>query len=182
MGKPAGSGVRGALIAAGLAIPMVVALDQLTKWIAWNTWGPAGDRIETEYLGGLVRLHFVRNTGSAFGMFQGQSGFLTVAALLAIVVLGVFFFRSAREDRVVALSLGLLIGGAVGNLIDRIRLGYVIDWVRLPITLSFNVADAAVMVGMVLIFGAVLLRDLQASDRTRREASGVDGMSSVNED
>jgi signal peptidase II len=183
--KRAGSGARGALIAAGLSAPLVVLLDQLSKWIIWNTYGPAGDRIESEYLGGLVRLHLVRNTGSAFGMFQGQSSFLTIAALVAIVVLGAFFFRSARQDRLVALSLGLLIGGAIGNLIDRIRLGYVIDWVRLPITLSFNIADAAVMAGMVLIFGAILLRDFQDGERRARPGAGrggVDEMTSVNED
>jgi signal peptidase II len=173
------------LAIAAVVVPIVIALDQLTKRLIWNTYGPAGDRLESDWLGGLLRLHFVRNTGSAFGMFQGQSGVLTVATFFAIAFLALFFVRNARRDPVVALALGLLIGGALGNLIDRIRLGYVIDWIKLPNWPTFNVADSAITVGVALLFFAILFRSASDEPAVRDEAtapSGAPGLRSVNED
>jgi signal peptidase II len=173
------------LAIAAVVVPIVITLDQLTKRLIWNTHGPAGDRLESDWLGGLLRLHFVRNTGSAFGMFQGQSGVLTVATFFAIAFLALFFVRNARRDPVVALALGLLIGGALGNLIDRIRLGYVIDWIKLPNWPTFNVADSAITVGVALLFFAILFRSTSDEPAVRDEASappGAPSLRSVNED
>lgn len=173
------------LAIAAVVVPLVVALDQLTKWLIWNSYGPAGDRLESEWLGGLLRFHFVRNTGSAFGMFQGQSGVLTVATFFAIAFLALFFVRNARRDPVVALALGLLIGGALGNLVDRIRLGYVIDWIKLPNWPTFNVADSAITVGVTLLFFAILFRsasDEPAEREDIRPPARSSSLSSVNDD
>ncbi len=176
---------RRGLLFAGVIVVFVVLLDQITKWLVWNRFGPAGDRFESEYLGGLLHFHFVRNTGSAFGLFQGQSGLLTIATFLAIGLLAAFFVRSAREDPIVAIALGLLLGGAIGNLIDRIRLGYVIDFIKLPNWPTFNVADSAITVGVIMLFVAVLFRDL-LEDRRVEAVDGVPdpgvGLHSARED
>ncbi len=160
---------RRSILVAVFTIPTVVILDQISKRLIWNTYGPAGDLIEDEFLGGLLRFHFVRNTGSAFGLFQGQTGILTAATFLAIGFLVVFFIKNARESALVALALSLLVGGAIGNLIDRIRLGYVIDWIKLPNWPSFNVADSAITVGVIVLFAAIIIRDMQDGAREYRE-------------
>lgn len=160
---------RRSILIAAITIPSVVILDQLTKWLIWNTYGPAGDLVEAEYLGGLLHFHFVRNTGSAFGLFQGQTGILTVATFLAIGFLVVFFIKNARESVFVALALSLLVGGAIGNLIDRLRLGYVIDWIKLPNWPTFNVADSSITIGVIVLFAAILIKDMREGAREYRE-------------
>lgn len=176
---------RRSLLVAIITIPTIVVVDQLTKWLVWNTYGPAGDLVESERLGGLLRFHFVRNTGSAFGLFQGQTGILTAATFVAIGFLVVFFYRNARESAIVALSLSMLVGGAIGNLIDRVRLGYVIDWIKLPNWPTFNVADSSITVGMVLLFLTIIIRDMQDESRDQREteiSAQPQPLSPVNED
>ncbi len=176
---------RRSIIVAILTIPSIIVFDQITKWMIWNTYGPAGDSLEGEYFGGLLRFHFVRNTGSAFGMFQGQTGILTAATFLAIGLLVLFFIRNARESAIVALALSLLVGGAVGNLIDRIRLGYVIDWIKLPNWPTFNVADSSITIGVVVLFIAIIFRDMQESSREhdqQQAASQPAPLGSYNED
>jgi len=166
--KPAAISRRSILVAA-LTVPSVVILDQISKRLVWNTYGPAGDTLEAEYLGGLLTFHFVRNTGSAFGLFQGQTSILTFATFVAIGFLVIFFLRNARESAIVALALSLLVGGAIGNLIDRIRLGYVIDWIKLPNWPTFNVADSSITVGVVMLFAAIIIRDMREGAREYRE-------------
>ena len=160
---------RRSVIVAAIVIPTVVVLDQFTKWMIWNTYGPAGDSISSEALGGLLRFHFVRNTGSAFGLFQGRTAILTFATFIAIGFLVVFFLRNARQSALVALALSLLVGGAIGNLIDRLRLGYVIDWIKLPNWPTFNVADSAITVGVVILFAAIIINDMREGAREHRE-------------
>ena len=160
---------RRSVIVAALVVPTIVALDQITKWLIWNTYGPAGDRISSEILGGLLRFHFVRNTGSAFGLFQGRTAILTFATFVAIAFLVLFFVRNARQDALVALALSLLVGGAIGNLIDRLRLGYVIDWIKLPNWPTFNVADSAITVGVVILFAAIIISDMREGAKEYRE-------------
>jgi signal peptidase II len=160
---------RRSVAVAAVVIPTILVLDQLTKWLIWNTYGPAGDQISSSVLGGLLKFHFVRNTGSAFGLFQGQTAILTFATFIAIGFLVVFFLRNARESALVALALSLLVGGAIGNLIDRIRLGYVIDWIKLPNWPTFNVADSAITLGVVVLFVAIILGDMRENAREYRE-------------
>lgn len=152
----------------GVAVVVILA-DQVTKSFIWNTVGPGGDRLEIGILSWL-RIIFVRNTGSAFGMFQGQSGVLTVLGFLALIMLGLLFYNNARRDALVAVALGLIAGGAIGNLIDRIRLGYVIDWIDLPRFPTFNVADSAVTVGVTVLVFSLLFRDFERSHVERRES------------
>ena len=169
MDNPGATINQRSIVIAFFVIPTVVVLDQISKRIVWNTYGPGGDLFASEHLGGLLRFHFVRNTGSAFGLFQGHTGILTVATFAAIGFLVLFFVRNAREDPIVALALSLLVGGAIGNLIDRLRLGYVIDWIKLPNWPTFNVADSAITVGVVILFAAIIIRDIRDGAREYRE-------------
>lgn len=140
-----------------LALLLIVAIDQLSKYLIWHSVGPAGDRVKIEIIAWL-QIIFVRNTGSAFGLFQGQSSILAVLSFGALIFLGILFYRNARHDLFAALALGLIAGGAIGNLIDRLRLGYVIDWIDVPYWPTFNAADSAITIGMICLVYTLLFR------------------------
>ena len=129
----------------------VVVLDQLTKiWaVAALSDGPV------EVVGTLLQFRLTRNPGGAFSLL---TGFTPVLALLAVVMV-VYIVRTTRRtaDAVMAYSLGLVLGGAVGNLIDRLvrspgfLRGEVVDFIKVPNWPTFNVADCAITVGVILI-------------------------------
>jgi signal peptidase II len=133
--------VRAALVAAA-----VVAADQLTKAIVRSEVAP-GDEIKV-----LPGVHLVRasNPGIAFSQLGGGGALVVVIGLVALGALLAFFFTHLHR-RLVWLPTGLLIGGAAGNLIDRLRLGAVTDFVKLPHWPAFNVADACITVGVLTL-------------------------------
>ena len=102
-------------------------------------------------------VHFTRveNTGSAFGLFDEQTGFLIVASIVAIGIILYFYRQIVGSSALLRLSLGLQLGGAVSNLADRIRVGHVTDFIDFPHWPVFNVADSSVTIGIALL--AVIL-------------------------
>jgi signal peptidase II len=134
----------------GLAA-LVIVVDQLTKaWIVANV-DPARP---LQLVGDLVQLVFSRNTGALFGLFRDNA---TLFATVSIAVIGAIAWYHARAGRSALLStaLGLLLGGAIGNLLDRLRLGYVVDFVDAGLGdlrfYTFNVADAAISTALLLL-------------------------------
>lgn len=134
----------------------VVAVDQIVKAIIAQALG-GGSVIEI--LGGLIRLDYTRNSGAAFGMFQ--AGGIVFAAIAVGVSAGILIFyrRVANGPRTVRFALGLILGGALGNLIDRVRLGYVVDFIDLRWWPVFNLADSAIVIGVCLLFLQSALRE-----------------------
>ncbi len=136
---------------------LLVAADQLSKlWIRSNL--AIGESL---FEVGFFRLTYVRNTGAAFGLFQGQSLPLTIVALVGVaaLLLYVFFFYRKLpflDNRLGKLALGLVLGGTVGNLIDRIYLGYVTDFIAVSIWPAFNIADSAIVVGVIILAYSLL--------------------------
>ncbi len=141
---------------------LVVAADQLSKvWIRSNLL--VGQSL---FEAGFFRITHVNNTGAAFGLFQGQSFLLTIVALVGITVLLVYTLVIYRkfpllDNRLGRSTLGLVLGGAVGNLIDRLRLGYVTDFISVGRWPAFNIADSAITVGVIL-FAYSFLRSARA--------------------
>ena len=133
------------------ALPLVAA-DQLSKfWIRSNL--ATGESL---FEVGFFRLIHVHNTGAAFGLFQGQSFLLTIIALVGVAALllyALFFYRKFPflGNRLGKLALGLVLGGTVGNLIDRIHLGYVTDFIDFDVWPAFNIADSAIVVGIIML-------------------------------
>jgi len=139
------AGARGWLRALGLALA-VVAVDQVSKAIAASTLGP-GERVDL-VLG--FELADVRNTGIAFGLLADGQGFvLAVTAVALVLILGYFALNPSRPG--LWIGVGLLVGGAAGNLVDRVRVGEVVDFLDPPAWPAFNVADVAIVVGIVVI-------------------------------
>ena len=141
---------------------LVVAADQLSKvWIRSNLL--VGQSL---FEAGFFRITHVNNTGAAFGLFQGQSFLLTIVALVGITVLLVYTLVIYRkfpllDNRLGRSTLGLVLGGAVGNLIDRLRFGYVTDFIDVGRWPAFNIADSAITVGVIL-FAYSFLRSARA--------------------
>jgi signal peptidase II len=125
---------------------VVVAIDQLTKHLIRTGIEP-GDTHKF-FLG--IQLVHVRNTGVAFSLFSGGGTIVLVFTLVALAVLLVYFtLRPSRPW--LWLPTGLLVGGALGNLIDRIAHGAVTDFVKLPLWPAFNVADMAITFGVITL-------------------------------
>ncbi len=135
-------------------IALAIILDQVTKLLAHNAlWDPPR-RIE---LLGFLDLVPVENRGISFGLFQGdgETGVWLISGVALAVSAGLGIWLSRVERRWPGLALGLIIGGALGNVIDRLRLGWVIDFVDFHINTwhwpAFNIADAAIVVGVAML-------------------------------
>ena len=131
----------------------VVIADQLTKALIRANHNP-GDVL---FNAGIFQIKYVQNTGAAFGIFKGNSLALIITASIGIIIilLMVFLVRSRwsfLDSMWVRVGIGMVMGGTIGNnLIDRIRLGYVTDFIDFKIWPTFNVADSAVTVGVIII-------------------------------
>ena len=131
---------------------LIVIADQLSKlWIRSNL-GIGESLFEVRFF----RLTHVHNTGAAFGLFQGQAFILTIIASVGVaaLLLYVFFFHHKClfvGNRLGKLALGLVLGGTLGNLIDRINLGHVTDFINFNVWPAFNIADSAIVVGSILL-------------------------------
>jgi signal peptidase II len=125
---------------------LVVLVDQVSKAIAASALGP-GERID---IGLGFELADVRNRGIAFGLLSdGQTLVIVVTALSLALILGYFALNPARPG--LWIGVGLLLGGAVGNLADRVRADEVTDFIDPPMWPAFNVADIAIVIGILLI-------------------------------
>ena len=135
----------------GLFLPaaIIVVLDQLTKHLFW------GIGRNYEIIPGYFNITRVKNAGAAFGMFQGARFFFVAASCIAVVLIVYLGLRIPHEQRRRRVLLGLILGGAVGNLIDRVASGEVIDFLQIGVAGHywpvFNVADAGVTVGAALL-------------------------------
>ena len=142
---------------------VVLLLDQSTKSIiiAWLDWG------ESWPAEGFLRLTHARNTGTAFSLFQGHSNILSIVAMFAVAVLLWVYATTGAKSFVLRFALGLQLGGALGNLLDRLRLGYVTDFVDVGPWPIFNVADSAISIGMVLmVWYFVTSKDERTAEQT----------------
>ena len=126
----------------------IFVVDQITKHFVRTNLVPYLDAIPYE---GPVRIVHVYNSGAAFGLFQDLTFPLIIASLVGIGVLLLVYRHSSNPSLLLRLSLGLQVGGAGGNLLDRVRLGHVTDWVDIGPWPVFNVADACIVTGLVLL-------------------------------
>ena len=153
------------------AIVAALGADQFTKYLV-RTNMALGESWPAE---GLFRLTYGTNSGSAFGLLPNQTVALIVASVIAIGFLAYFYRTQVRPTSILRLSIGLQLGGALGNLIDRVREGSVVDFIDVGPWPIFNLADSSIVVGMavliwVLAFGETAPRPTpQGVDRDGEE-------------
>jgi signal peptidase II len=140
---------------AALALTIVV-LDQLAKFLVTRALDP-GQSVDV--VGNVVRIVFGQNTGALFGLFKDNAAMFGVVSLVVVGLIVAYHARST-PSLYLTLTLGFLLGGAIGNMVDRLRLGYVVDFVDAGIGstrfYTFNVADSAITLAILLLFLAAL--------------------------
>lgn len=136
-----------------LASAWVALLDQVTKSVVARRIPMHGT---VTCLGGLLRITHVRNAGAAFGVLQGRQTLFIAAAALAAVIVILCYPRVSASNWPARLGLSLGLGGAVGNLVDRLRFGGVVDFLEVGPWPVFNLADSAIVVGVALILLGML--------------------------
>jgi signal peptidase II len=130
----------------GLVLVCVVAADQVVKALVTASL----ERGEQRALVDGIKLVNTRNTGVAFGQLQGGGVIVTILIAVAVLALLAYVARNAQRPWI-WLPAGLLLGGALGNVIDRVREGAVVDFLKLPHWPAFNVADSAITIGVLAL-------------------------------
>jgi signal peptidase II len=131
----------------------VLVLDRITK-LAVTANMPVGSSIDV--VGPWVRISHVTNSGAAFGLLPERTTLLSILSVVAVFAIVYYYRRLAADSRLIAATLGMQLGGAIGNLVDRIGQGYVVDFVDVgipggPRFWAFNVADSSIVVGIIAV-------------------------------
>ncbi len=127
---------------------VVFVLDRVSKYVALNSLA-VGESIRV--IPNIFHFTLVRNNGAAFGLFKSGAAFFIIFSVMAITLIILFIARSQALSLSTATSLALISGGAAGNLVDRLKFGYVIDYLDFRIWPVFNIADTAICVGVGLL-------------------------------
>ncbi len=152
------------LIAVALA---VIVADQVTKalvvanLVLYESWAPVDS---LRHLFTVTRVH---NTGAAFGLFPDGGAFF---ALVAVIVVGIviYFYRTMPDEMpLIGIALGLQLGGAMGNLIDRLRQGYVVDFLDFKFWPVFNIADSGIVVGTLSLLALMWWQERRAARKNQ---------------
>lgn len=131
-------------------VAFIVALDQLTKYLAKTYLKPVGS---VPLIQNVFHFTYVENRGAAFGILQNQRWLFIVLTVVISAVIVYYLFTRRQESIVLTIALSMILGGAIGNLIDRLRLGYVVDMLHFVLIdyPVFNVADSFVVIGTILL-------------------------------
>lgn len=160
----------------GFIAPLVLflVLDRASKALVLSTL--VAHRVFIEWIPGVMRLQFVANTGAAFSIGEGHGYVFVALAVLVTIAISIYLARASRVSILEVIGLGMVAGGAVGNAIDRVLYGYVVDFlatefIDFPV---FNVADIGITVGVVLAFaGFMFVGSRSAGPRGSSEDAGA---------
>ena len=149
---------------------LTILIDQVTKaYVAAHlglheTWMPL------KFIEPVFRFRHVHNTGAAFGLFpQGGAIFLIIAVIVSVII--VYYYRQLPGSAwLVRLALGLQLGGALGNVIDRVRQGYVVDFLNVEYWPVFNVADSCIVLGVLLLAFEMFREERRAARQEQQSA------------
>lgn len=136
-----------------LVCVLIVLLDQFTKYIIYTNFYP---HASVPVIKHILHISYVQNRGAAFGVFVNQTTFFIIVSVITILFMAVFLKKS--KPIIMRLSLVLILSGAIGNLIDRLRFGYVVDFIDFRIWPVFNVADSSITVGALLLAWQILMQ------------------------
>ena len=130
----------------------VVGLDQLTKWFIRQRL----ERGDSWELSGIFKIVHFTNSGAAFGILQSSGPLLVVTSILGMAAILIYLFNPGFAHPLMRAGLALMLGGAIGNLIDRDANGRVVDFLKVPHWPAFNFADSAITIGVLLLLWAML--------------------------
>ena len=162
-------------LALGAIAGAAIAADQVTKYVVTSSLA-LGEEAD---VAGPLTIHHVQNTGIAFGLFGGATPLVTAFTALAVAWMLVFFARSGARHGLVPVALGFLIGGSSANLLDRLRLGHVTDFLDFAFWPAFNLADSFIVVGVALLVLALFAAE-RTPRRTVQPGGGLDGAARQN--
>jgi signal peptidase II len=151
-----------------VAFSAIVA-DQITKQIVISQLALG----ESVHVVGPLEIRHVTNPGIAFGLFSSWASIVTILTAVAVGWMLVYFARAGARHPVLPVALGLLVGGSLSNLADRIRLGHVTDFLDLRFWPAFNLADTFIVIGVAILLAALVLAERQP--RLRRSAPKTSG-------
>jgi signal peptidase II len=140
-----------------------LALDQYTKHVVVTSFAPGESRIAVPH---VLYWTYVQNTHGAFGLFGSQAWLLVAMALAVLAVFWFAFRDAAAQSALVRIAFGAIVGGAVGNIVDRFHYGFVVDFIDLRWWPVFNAADSCITVGVALLVLTSMARD-RATPRVR---------------
>ncbi|OGW75452.1 MAG: signal peptidase II [Omnitrophica bacterium RBG_13_46_9] len=141
-----------------LSVGSVLVLDQLSKFFVLRNLNPNNS---IEVIRNFFYLTLVYNTGAAFGILKDKTFVFVAISLLAVIFI-VFYINKRKKGAFPAdLGLGLILGGALGNLVDRLRFGYVVDFLDFKIWPVFNIADSAITTGVFLLIAASVIKNFR---------------------
>jgi signal peptidase II len=167
----------GRVVGVIVGVILIVLLDQVSKFVVVSSFEPHASKPLIE---GILHITYVQNTGAAFGVLANRTNLFIVIAIIIIAVMIGFFRYLPKNSWMLKIGLTLGIGGTMGNLIDRIRLGYVIDFIDFRVWPVFNIADSAIFLGVVaLIFGIIRVGGVE-EDSGSTEKALVDGSNETN--
>ena len=141
---------------------IVIIVDQLTKYYIEHTLTLG---MSIPVIPNVFHITYILNPGAAFGILEHQTEFLIIIALTMITALIYFYKRIPRTLKLLHFGLGLLAGGSIGNVIDRVKTGYVVDFFDFRIWPVFNVADIAIVCGVTAIIWTLLFADKEEVDK-----------------
>lgn len=156
---------------------VIIAFDQLTKSLVRANLGLSEIYRPDLPLSEYFRIVHWQNYGAAFGIFQNLSGVFTVLSFVVSLFIIYYFPQVPRQDWPVRLAMGMLLGGAVGNLIDRLHLGYVVDFIAVGDFPVFNIADASISTGVAVLFLGMWLQERKQA----REAQAAENVAAAEE-
>ncbi len=155
---------RNYLLLFSIALVIVVS-DQWSKHLIRANLGLGEAFYPISFLKPFFRFTYWQNTGAAFGLFQNTNIFLLVVSIIMSVVIIYSFHKAMDEPLIYRISLGLMLGGAIGNAIDRITLGFVTDFIAVGRFPVFNIADSCVTIGVGLMLLAMLVHERQEKQK-----------------
>jgi len=145
----------------------VLLADQISKALLLGLIGPSSGQHAVEILGPWLELEYAQNRGAAFGLFPNFGSLLTVASFAIVIGLLWQLTRDRHPPWWQVVATGAVAGGALGNLIDRVRLGYVVDFIAIGAWPNFNVADSAITVGaLILCWGWLRSNDVSSDPQS----------------
>ena len=141
-----------------LLISIIVFMDQIIKYYIINNFN-YGQSLAI--IKGVFHLTYVKNTGAAFGILKNANNFFIIVSIVIILFLLFYRYYYFKSNIYINMSIGLIIGGAVGNLIDRILLNHVVDYLDFRIWPVFNLADSAIVVGAGFLIIYIIVTDYE---------------------